>query len=222
MNAPRTAAPVRRTRRGSLAAGSVLVASLWLLGGCKEASTTATDASVSHDGGRAPATSYIEAGTRIPVSLGSGLSSESARVGDSWHGTVTENVTTRNGGSLPGGSEVNGVVSGVTAARRGSRAMLELSIRSIRINGRSEAISASAAPVIAGSTRKRNVGAIAGGALAGALIGRSVGDGRNGAAGAVVGGAATAGVVAGTKGYQVVLSSGSVMSFTVSRTVAMR
>ena len=43
MNAPRTAAPVRRTRRGSLAAGSVLVASLWLLGGCKEASTTATD-----------------------------------------------------------------------------------------------------------------------------------------------------------------------------------
>ena len=222
MNAPRTASPARRIGRGALAAGSVLAAALWLLSGCNEAHTTATDASVSTDGGGAPATSYVDAGTRIPVALGGELSSESAQVGDSWHGTVTSDVATRHGGSLPGGSEVNGVVSAVTAARRGSRAMLELSIRSIRVNGRSEAISASAEPVIAGSTRKRNVGAIAGGVVAGALLGKVVGDGRNAAAGGLIGGAAATGVVATSKGFQVVLSEGTVMSFTVSQAVAMR
>jgi hypothetical protein len=123
---------------------------------------------------------------------------------------------------IPAGSQVDGVVTGALAARRGSRAMLELGVQRIRVNGHDESITASSEPVIAGSTRARNLGAIAGGAAAGALIGKAVGDGKNATVGGIIGGAAAAGVVAGSKGYQVVLTNGTVMTFTVTQTVAMR
>jgi hypothetical protein len=161
-------------------------------------------------------------GTTINVMLGNTISSETASVGDAWHGTVANNVEMQNGGMIPAGSQVNGVVTGATGAKRGSRAMLDLAVRGISVNGRNESVVANSEPVIAGSTRARNLGAIAGGAAAGALIGKAVGDGKNAAVGGILGGAAAAGVVAGSKGYQVVLKDGTAMSFTVNETVSMR
>jgi hypothetical protein len=200
----------------SLVAGVLLVTALGLLSSCNETSTTAQAA------GNAPEPStLVRAGTRIDVALGSKISSETAGVGSAWHGTVTENVMTQNG-QIPAGSEVTGVVTGVLPAKRGSRAMLDLGIRSIHVKGNDESIVATSESVIAGSPRARNLGAIAGGVAAGALIGKAVGDGKNATVGGIIGGAAAAGVVAGSKGYQVVLPSGTVMSFTVSETVAMR
>ena len=79
---------------------------------------------------------------------------------------------------------------------------------------------ANANPVIAGSTRARNLGAIAGGAAAGALIGKATGDKPG--TGAIIGGAVATGAVAASKGYQVVLSNGTVMHFVVSEDVAVR
>ncbi|MEO5988580.1 MAG: hypothetical protein ABIU54_14605 [Candidatus Eisenbacteria bacterium] len=164
----------------------------------------------------------VTAGTTISVTLGSLISSENAAVGDAWHGTLAENVETLNGGMISAGSEVHGVVTGVTSAQRGSRAMLDLGVRGISSNGRNHSITANGEAVIAGSTRARNLGAIAGGAAAGALIGKVVGDGKNGAVGGLIGGAAATGVVATSKGYQVVLKPGTQMNFTVNQTVAMR
>jgi len=202
-----------------LTAGTLMICSLWLLAGCNKTGTVA-------QGSPSPSTNTshgsIPAGTRIVVTLGSTISSEFAHVGDTWHGTVTRGVTTADGSSVPAGSRVDGEVTGVTAARRGARAMVQLDLTQVRIDGDALAVDASANPVIAGSTRKRNVGAIAGGALAGALIGRVVGDGRNATAGALVGGAAATGVVAESRGFQIVLARGTVMRFTVSQSVAMR
>jgi hypothetical protein len=201
---------------------AMLVAALWLLSSCNETGTVA-EASSSGSGTYAtPSPRSVQSGTRFEVSLGSNISSQTASIGDAWHGTVTENVATQNGGMIPAGSEVDGVVAAATPAERGSRAMLELGIRSIRVNGHRESIAASSEPVVAGSTRARNLGAIAGGAVAGALIGKAVGDGKNAAAGGLIGGVAAAGVVAGSKGYQVVLTDGTVMGFTVTQSVAMR
>jgi hypothetical protein len=213
---------VNSSKRNTWIAGSMLVSALWMLNSCNETSSTAQAGGNATEKYSTPVTSSsVLSGTRIDVSLGSNVSSETASVGDSWHGTVTENVSTQNG-TIPAGSDVDGVVTSAVAAKRGSRAMLELGVRSIRVNGHKESISASAEPVIAGSTRARNLGAIAGGAAAGALIGKVVGDGKNAAVGGLIGGAAATGVVASSKGYQVVLSDGTVMSFTVSQTVAMR
>jgi hypothetical protein len=86
--------------------------------------------------------------------------------------------------------------------------------------GGSVALLASAGPVVARSTRTRNLGAIAGGAVAGALIGKATGD--NAGKGAILGGAVATGAVAVSKGYQVVLERGSVMTFSMDQSVSVR
>jgi hypothetical protein len=206
--------------RIALGSATLLAASLWLLSSCNETSTAGQLAGGTP--GSSTLSHSIVSGTTINVALGGKISSETAVAGDAWYGTVSEDVMTQNGGVIPAGSQVDGVVTGALAARRGSRAMLELGVQRIRVNGHDESITASSEPVIAGSTRARNLGAIAGGAAAGALIGKAVGDGKNATVGGIIGGAAAAGVVAGSKGYQVVLTNGTVMTFTVTQTVAMR
>jgi hypothetical protein len=188
-----------------------------ILAGCKSDSPAADAATPVRVSTRA-----IPSGSRLRVVLGSTLSSETANVGDPWHGTLAEAVPTQNGGMIAAGSSVRGVVADVARAERGSRAMLDLAVRSIDVEGRMETIRANAEAVVAGSPRARNLGAIAGGAAAGALVGKVVGDGHNSAVGGLVGGLAATGLVARSKGYQVVLPDGLVMSFTVSQTVAMR
>lgn len=212
---------MNRQKRTTLMSVALFGAALWLLSSCNETNTADQAAGGSSGGSGGSASHSVLSGTRIDVTLGSDISSETANVGDAWHGTVTQSVSTQNG-TIPAGSHVTGVVEAVTAAKRGSRAMLDLGIRGIQVNGHNEAIAARTDPVIAGSTRARNLGAIAGGAAAGALIGKVVGDGKNAAVGGLIGGAAATGVVAGSKGYQVRLASGTVMSFTVNQTVAMR
>jgi len=213
---------MKSTLRHTLAAGALLVSALYLLSGCNETAAVAQTADEPASAARAEASHSLSSGTRLDVALSGDVSSATANVGDAWHGTLTENVSTQNGGTIPAGSEVAGVVTGATAAVRGSRAMVELGVRSLRVNGHDVSVAASSEPVIAGSTRARNLGAIAGSAAAGALIGKAVGDGKNAAAGGLIGAAAATGVVATSKGYQVVLANGTVMRFTVSETVAMR
>lgn len=202
----------------TLLAGTTLAAALLLLTGCNE---VATDAQAAPDRFSSPKHTLVS-GTRIDVVLGSNLSSENVGVGDGWHGTVQEAVATENGGMIPAGSAVDGVVTGVVPAKRGLRAMLDLGVRHIRVNGHDTAVMAGSESVIAGSPRARNLGAIAGSAAVGALIGTQVGDGKNATAGALIGAGAATAVVASSDGYQVVLKSGTVMTFTVNQTVAVR
>jgi hypothetical protein len=115
---------------------------------------------------------------------------------------------------------VSGVVVDAEGARRGNRAKLELGVREVRIGDRTSALKASAEPVIARSPRTRNLGAIAGGALAGALIGGATSD--HPGTGALIGGGVATGAVALSKGYQVVLHDGAVMKFVVDENVAVR
>jgi hypothetical protein len=101
-------------------------------------------------------------------------------------------------------------------AEKGSRAFLVQRVTSIEANGRTNEISATADSLIAGSTRKRNIGAIAGSAAAGALLGKAVGGSNKGALiGGLLGGAAATGVVANTKGFQVELEKGKELVFHV-------
>jgi hypothetical protein len=77
--------------------------------------------------------------------------------------------------------------------------------------------------VIAGSTRARNLGAIAGSAAAGALVGKAVsGTGKGALIGGVIGGGVATGVVAASDGYQVVLKPGTALTFTTSEVIAVR
>lgn len=163
-------------------------------------------------------TMTVPSGTAIEVTLGTALSSETASAGTAWSGTV---LSGRDG--IPAGSSVSGTVTAVNPAKKGDRAMLDLGMSSIHVEGHTYAMQGSTEAVIAGSTRARNLGAIAGGAAAGALVGQAVSGTTKGTViGAVVGGGAATGVVAASDGYQVVLKPGIVITFTTNESVSLR
>jgi len=205
-------------KRTMMTVALAAITTLPLLGGCREGQ------GVSGGGGAAFAPrAALPAGTRFTVRLTSSVSSETAEVGDSWSGIVVSPVRADGREVLGAGTEVRGTVTGAHGARRGSRAMLDVAIEEVVVEGRSRSLAAVTDPVIAGSPRARNLGAIAGGAAAGALIGKAVGgDGKDAAIGGLIGGAAATGAVAQSKGYQVVFKPGTVLVFTVNEDIAMR
>jgi|WetSurMetagenome_2_1015567.scaffolds.fasta_scaffold168558_2 hypothetical protein len=165
----------------------------------------------------------VPSGTPVAITVNTKLSSETAQVGDVWTGVVKDNVNVGEKTVIPAGSVVNGTVTEVKTAAKGDRAELALAVSSITVEGRAVPVHASTEPIIAGSTRARNVGAVAGGAAAGALIGRAVGGSGKGALiGGLIGGAAAGGAVAKSKGYQVVLKEGTELTFSTSQAVSIR
>jgi hypothetical protein len=165
----------------------------------------------------------VPAGTPIKVTMDAQISSETAQPGDTWTGAVKEPVVIGTAAPIPAGSVVRGVITGSVAAQRGNRAFLVFSVTSVTVEGKEYAVAAGTDSIIAGSPRARNLGAIAGSAAAGALIGKAIGGGGKGALiGGLIGGAAATGAVAKSKGYQVVIKPGTELTFTVDRPVVMR
>ncbi len=167
----------------------------------------------------APAPSAtVAAGTGLKITMNTALTSETATAGQSWSGSIAEAVVVGSMAPFPAGSVVHGVVDGVNPAEKGDRAVLVLRVTSIEANGKTHNISATADSIVAGSTRKRNVGAVAGGAAAGALIGKAVsGSGKGALIGGILGGAAATGAVASSKGFQATVKEGAEMVFRVDR-----
>jgi hypothetical protein len=165
----------------------------------------------------------IPAGTALKVAVNAQITSETAQPGDAWQGTIAEPLVIGTAAPIPAGSVVHGVVKAVKPAQKGDRAMLQLAITSVEVNGTSHTFNATGESIEAGSTRARNVGAVAGGAAAGALIGKAIGGSGKGALiGALAGGAASGAAVAASKGYQVVVKEGAQISFSVDVAVTMK
>jgi hypothetical protein len=165
----------------------------------------------------------VPAGTPIKVAVDAQISSETAQPGDTWTGVVKEPVVIGTAAPIPAGSIVRGVITGSEAAQRGNRAFLVLSVSSVTIDGVEHSVAAGTDSIIAGSPRARNLGAIAGSAAAGALIGKAIGGGGKGALiGGLLGAGAATGVVAKSKGYQVVLKPATELTFTVNNAVVMK
>ncbi len=162
----------------------------------------------------------MASGTAVKVEVTAAITSETAHAGDAWTGTVKDNIIVGDRVLIPAGSTVNGVVRASTPAKKGDRAMLLLGVSSVNVNGKDIAVSASTDSIVAGSTRARNLGAIGGGAAAGAVIGHAIGgSGKGSVIGALIGGAATTALVSGSKGYQVTVKSGTEITFTTDGAV---
>lgn len=204
---------------------SVALVAAAVLGSCRpdgQVAQNGTNASTSTST-RHAAELTLPSGTSIDVTLGTQISSESASVGDSWSGTLQNASVVDGRNVIPAGSSVSGTVTGVRAARKGDRAMLDLGLTSVMVDGHSYRVHGSTEAVIAGSPRARNLGAIAGGVAAGALIGKAVSHSNKGTiVGGLIGGAATTGAVSQTKGWQVVLKPGTSLTFTTDQAVAVR
>jgi hypothetical protein len=162
-------------------------------------------------------------GTSFDVTLGTTITSEAANVGDAWNGVLANSVVVDGRTLAPAGSAVGGTVTGVTAAKQGNRAMLDLGLTSFNVGGRNYWVHGNTEAVIAGSPRARNLGAIAAATAAGAVVGHQIGGSDKGTViGAIVGAGAATGVVSQTKGWQVVLKQGTPLTFTTSEAVAVR
>jgi type IV secretion system protein VirB10 len=185
------------------------------------ASTTTQQHTATNTTPSTPPGITVPAGTAVKIEVATDVTSETATPGETWTGSVKENVIVGNRVVIPAGSPVAGVVKDAKGAKKGDRAMLDLAVSSINVNGRSYPINGGTEPIIAGSTRARNLGAVAGGAAAGALIGKAIGGSGKGALiGGLIGGAAAAGGAAASKGYQVHIKPGTVIDFTTNEAVA--
>ncbi|HTK32715.1 MAG TPA: hypothetical protein VL332_12225 [Candidatus Saccharimonadaceae bacterium] len=165
----------------------------------------------------------IPEGTGMSISVDAELTSETAHEGDTWSGTVKDPVVVGSAAPIPAGSTVTGVIAGVHPAEKGTRAVLVLAISSVNVNGKSVTLHATADSIVAGSTRARNLGAIGGGAAAGALLGKALGgSGKSAVIGGILGGAAATGAVAASKGYQATVKAGQVLTFHVDKNTTIR
>lgn len=165
----------------------------------------------------------LPSGTPVEVTLNTELSSESATVGNSWSGVTTRDLYANGELIAAAGSPAGGAVTGVAAARRGDRAMLDLGLAWISAGGTRHNVRGSTPAVIAGSTRARNLGAIAAATAAGAVVGHAIGKSDKGTlVGAIVGAGAATGVVSQTKGWQVLLKPGMALTFTTTESLAIR
>jgi hypothetical protein len=164
----------------------------------------------------------LPSGTGVNVTIDAAINSETAHAGDPWTGVVKDPVVIGTSAPIPAGSIVHGVVEAAKPAEKGDRAMLLLAMESVTVNGKTHMLSAVGDSVVAGSTRARNVGAVAGGAAAGALIGHAIGGGKGALIGGLLGGGAATVGVAKSKGYQVEIAKGSDVTFHVTHEVAIK
>jgi type IV secretion system protein VirB10 len=205
--------------------GVALIAAT-VLSGCRADDQVAQNGATNASGGSSSnhtANVTVPSGTSIDITLGTSLTSETASVGSGWTGSTRNALVLDGRNVIPAGSSVAGTVTSVKPAHRGDRAMLDLGLTSIVVGNRQYPVRGSTEAVIAGSTRARNLGAIAGATAVGALVGHAIGGSSKGTIiGAVVGGGAATGVVAASDGYQVVLKQGIPLTFTTNETVAVR
>jgi hypothetical protein len=154
----------------------------------------------------------IPSGTNVNVRLGQTISSDKARSGDTWNGTLADDVAAHGRVVARRGDPVVGrVVDAKASGRLAGKADIELQLTSI--NGTS-VISSTVGSTGQGH-KGRNAKAIGGGAAAGAIIGALAGGGKGAAIGAGAGGAVGTAGAAATGKKNVSFPVESILTFTI-------
>lgn len=162
--------------------------------------------------GHEPRELRLPEGTSIEVRLVHALSSRTARREDRVEGSVAEPVRAQGTLALPAGAEVQGVVRDVEPAQRPSKAgRIEIEFHSVYLGGARIEIRGRVAEIKESGERaeKAGIGAVIGGVLGGILAGK-----KGAIAGILVGGG---GAVAATKGDDVELPAGTVLTVRLER-----
>jgi hypothetical protein len=158
----------------------------------------------------ARADSRLPAGTALPVTFETTVSSATSNAEDKVLAKVRADV--RSGGRVvvPSGSELRGhVISARRSGKVKGRAYLSLRFTELTVDGKTYPISSGRISLLAPKTHGKDAKVIGGGAAAGALVG-AIADGKHGAAvGGLVGGGAGTGVVLATRGKEVTLPAGA-------------
>jgi len=155
----------------------------------------------------------IPADTQLRVSLGTAVASDTSAVEDRVTGSIVRDVIVDGEPVIPAGSRVRGEVTlAQPSAKVKGRAALTLRFHTVTIGSRSYDIAAEPVRREAEGTKKKDARDIGIGAGAGAVIGGIIGGGKGAAIGAAAGGGAGATKVLVTKGAEVRLPAGTIVT----------
>jgi hypothetical protein len=165
----------------------------------------------------------IPVGTTLSIQLADSVSSGTSRVEESVQATLRNAVVVNGVTVMPAGSAVSGYVSEASrSARVKGRARVGVRFNSVRVNGDRYTIRTSAVSRQAPGTKKEDAVKIGVGAGAGAVVGAIAGGKQGAAIGTAVGAAGGTGVVLATRGEEVSLARGTVVTTKLSAPVTVR
>ncbi len=166
---------------------------------------------------RGASSPMVPAGTPVEVRMIDGLSSEHARPGDTFQGTLEAPIVVNGRVLYPRGANVSGHVTAAHASGRLSDpGVLELVLSSVSSGGTSSALNTNIFKIKGASHTKSNVAKIGGGTAAGAIIGGIVGGGKGAAIGAGVGAGAGTATAAATGKKPATVESEAVLTFVIN------
>lgn len=165
----------------------------------------------------------IPAGTTLTVALNSGVSSRASSVEDPVNGTLRRPITINGLTVVPAGSAVSGhVTESRRSGRVKGRARIGFRFTSLRANDTRYDIRTASIARQARGTKKKDAVKIGAGAGAGALVGALTGGKKGAAIGTAVGGGAGTGVVLATRGEEVALGRGAVVTTRLTAPLTVR
>lgn len=196
------------------------------------ASKTRTETSARPDRSRAaaaPRATFVEhqvaAGTSLEIELRTPIASDESRVEDEVRGRLTRAVTVDGAEAFPRGTTVRGTITDVERSGRvKGLARVAFRFNVLEHPETGSRLSIRTSPVVreAQATKKQDAAKIGGAAAGGAVIGGILGGGDGAAKGAAIGGAAGTGVVLSTRGKEVRLPAGTIVSVRLSEPLIVR
>ena len=160
----------------------------------------------------------VPAGTSVTVSLGSSLGSKLSQAGQTFTGSVAQDVLVGNEVVIPKGSTVSGTVTDAKALGKfKGAALLNIRLDSINLNGYDMPVQTAARSFTEKGKGKRTAVITGGGAALGGIIGALAGGGKGAAIGAAAGAGAGAGGSAFTGNKEIVLPAESAVTFELTQ-----
>lgn len=168
-----------------------------------------------------PATVTMSHGTTIRVSLDRTVSSRSSASGDLFTGKLAEALVIDGHEIVPKDAEFSGkVVQAIPAGHLAGGAKLRVVLTSFELNGTEYAVQTTPIVRVSQGNGKRTAEMAGGGAALGAAIGALAHRGKGALIGAGIGaGAGVAGSAATSQAHDIVMSSGSLLTFELTQDV---
>jgi outer membrane murein-binding lipoprotein Lpp len=165
----------------------------------------------------------IPAGTSLPLTMTSTISSASAQVEAPVSARLTNAVVIDGDTVIPAGSTVSGTVTDVERSGRvEGRAHIAFAFNQARINGEREDLKTNPLTFEADATKTKDAEKVGIGAVGGAILGGILGGKKGAGKGAIAGGAAGTGVVLATRGEEVTVNEGTNVTATLAQPLTVR
>jgi hypothetical protein len=165
----------------------------------------------------------VPAGTTVSVRMDSSVGSDTSRVEDAVRGTVTRGVNVGGANVIPPGSQVIGsVTSAVRPGKVKGRSYVAMRFHTLVAHDDKYSIRTGAVARRGRATKKQDAAKIGIPAAGGAVIGGIVGGKKGAAIGGAAGGGAGTAVVLSTRGEDVHIARGSVVTVRLTEPVRIR